>query len=322
MIRSALFLCGLFLAAGVACSQSVVLTQSNDPNTIQALNSVNCNTINLGISEHRDNHYLRIYDMPGGESAAVSAVRVGILEASSGSGTQPVEIRLYEVPSGANFPAPLTAYPVLRIETFQVADDANPRFERFQFAEPVVAPAGSRLLVDVYTPPSNGAGNLLFIGANDAGETGQSYTFSRSCGLSQPTPLFAIGWPFTAWTIDVEVYPEAPIINPSETAAPGAIAFSNDNLQPGSEILNVFSLQPCPGQPGSGPFFGLCANDVNDLLAFLLVPVGTRPVRFIAASPSETHAPIVGLPAGLVLDAFAIDLTSFRHGPVSRLQVN
>ena len=65
------------------------------------------------------------------------------------------------------------------------------------FTVPVTgaAPAGSVLVVEVFTPEGQTAGNSFFIGSNPDGETGPSYLAAADCGVTEPTPTAAIGFP-------------------------------------------------------------------------------------------------------------------------------
>lgn len=56
-------------------------------------------------------------------------------------------------------------------------------------------PAGSELVLEVFTPDGTAAGNLFFIGSNTAPETGPSYISAPDCGLDDPTTTAAIGFP-------------------------------------------------------------------------------------------------------------------------------
>src|ERR1041384_2670620 len=57
------------------------------------------------------------------------------------------------------------------------------------------APAGSQLVVEIFTPDGEAAGNFFFIGSNTAPETGPSYLSAAACGVTPPTTTSAIGFP-------------------------------------------------------------------------------------------------------------------------------
>ena len=71
----------------------------------------------------------------------------------------------------------------------------------------------------------------------------------------------------------------------SQPAGPTTpVLIENSNLIPGSIYYNMFSLTPCAGGPGTGPWLGLCAPDPTPLVSLFLSPVGTEPIHFKAGS--------------------------------------
>ena len=56
-------------------------------------------------------------------------------------------------------------------------------------------PAGSELVVEIFTPDGTALGNLIFIGSNSAAETGPSYLSAPDCGINSPTTTAALGFP-------------------------------------------------------------------------------------------------------------------------------
>lgn len=99
-------------------------------------------------------------------------------------------------------------------------------------------------------------------------------------------------------------------------AGPGAgVFFNNANLTPGNEYFNIFSVTPCGGV-GAGPYLGLCASNVNDLIWQVTRPLGVTPFHFLAGDGYVNHGPFV-LPPALVVDAVCFDFTGAALGPVS-----
>ncbi len=115
----------------------------------------------------------------------------------------------------------------------------------------------------------------------------------------------------------------APLLVLRQSGGPGSPAFvENRELIPGSEYCNVFSFETC-GQPGSGPYLGLCASDPATLLDQVLTPLGTVPFHFAAAASTVSFGPYL-LPPGLVTDAVSFDFTSTTlhcYSTVQRLTV-
>src|SRR5205085_2443449 len=71
------------------------------------------------------------------------------------------------------------------------------------------APAGSQLVVEVFTPDGTATGNLIFIGSNSAAETGPSYLSAADCGINTPTTTTAIGFPDMHIVMNVNGCPQS-----------------------------------------------------------------------------------------------------------------
>jgi hypothetical protein len=187
------------------------ITESSSQ-AITPLNSVSCNN---GIG-HTDNSYWRDFTLSSfgvNNAFDISSVDIGIEQASSGgagaasaksikkaarfksgapAGTgQPLTVRLYTssqaFPTG--FPGSLTQ---IGTASTMIADQSGTILNI-----PVTgsAPAGSQLVVEIFTPDGEAAGNLFFIGSNSAAETGPSYLSAADCGVTTPTTTAAIGFP-------------------------------------------------------------------------------------------------------------------------------
>lgn len=181
---------------GVDNCEPVNLTQSVDQATITAFNSVSCND---GIG-HTDNSYFRVYDLPAlgyTNDFFVHSVDVAIEEASSGSGTQTIDVNIYSF-TGALVFASLTN--LVASETVTVADQSGTIIN-----VPIVGtiPAGTKLAVEVFTPNGQIDGNLFFIGSNPNGQTGTSYLAAADCGIPEPTSVATIGFPGMHIMLDV-----------------------------------------------------------------------------------------------------------------------
>jgi hypothetical protein len=57
------------------------------------------------------------------------------------------------------------------------------------------AAAGSELVVEIFTPDGDVAGNSFFIGSNVDAETGPSYLRAADCGVTTPTATGSLGFP-------------------------------------------------------------------------------------------------------------------------------
>lgn len=195
-----------------ACS---TITQSSS----QAITSVNSVSCNNGIG-HTDNSYYRAFQLTSfgiGTTWNVMSVDIGIEEASSGGGGspsrgaasisggskgtskliapsgagQPLTVKLYtsSMPFPTGFPGSLT---LIGMTSTSVADQA---LTIINVPVTGTAPAGSQLVVEVFTPNGEAAGNLFFIGSNASPETGPSYLRAADCGVTTPTTTAALGFP-------------------------------------------------------------------------------------------------------------------------------
>jgi hypothetical protein len=182
-------------AAACACSDTpdtdpvctCTLSQSaND--TITSGNSVAC-TYNMGV-ENAENSFYRVYDLAAlGIDAplAIEGVRMGVEQASSPT-SQSVLVRLHTLNGNlavANL-AQLTSL------NFPVTNATNTVLD-----VPITAnaPAGSKLVVEVFTPDAMGTTNLFFMGSNTGAETGPSYLRAPTCGFTEPVTTAAVGYP-------------------------------------------------------------------------------------------------------------------------------
>ena len=170
---------------GTGCG-ATLLTQSTSQSIITG-NSVSCNAGGL----HADNSYFRAYDMTAFAAGFdVCEVQVGVEQAIGAGGAQPITVNVY-ANSGAAFPnGTLT---LLGTASPSVADQSLT-----VLSVPLAAsvPAGTtEMVLEVFTPDGQVAGNSFFIGSNNLGQSGPSYLSAADCGITAPTPTSAIGFP-------------------------------------------------------------------------------------------------------------------------------
>lgn len=165
-------------------------SQSTDPATVTAFNSVSCNSGVAGGFLHTDNSYWRAFDLSAygiSDDFTVATVQFGIEEAASGGGTgQPLTVNLYSQ-TGAAFPGG-TRTPI-GTAGFTIADQALTLFDA---AVTGTVPAGADLVVEIFTPSGQALGHLFFIGSNAAGQSAPSYISAADCGVTVPTDTTAI----------------------------------------------------------------------------------------------------------------------------------
>jgi subtilisin-like proprotein convertase family protein len=183
---------------------------------ITPLNSVSCND---GVG-HTDNSYWRAFSLTAfGITGAfdVQSVDIGIEQATAGGAAgapnkksiskskkgggkivtspngqgQPLTVNIYtsSQPFPTGFPGSLT---LIGTASTTVADQSGTILN-----VPITgtAPAGSELVVEIFTPDGTATGNLFFIGSNSAAETGPSYLSAADCGVTTPTTTAGLGFP-------------------------------------------------------------------------------------------------------------------------------
>jgi uncharacterized repeat protein (TIGR01451 family) len=168
--------------------EAILITHSVDQSII-SLNSVSCNAGGL----HTDNGYLRKFTLTDFGITGdfnVTNVEIGIETATGAGGTQPGTMNLYTWnPADAFIYANFT---LIGTADTMVADQALTIID-----VPVVgtAPAGSTLVVEFFTPNGQTAGNSLFVGSNNLGQTDFTYLAAADCGVPEPLDTGSIGFP-------------------------------------------------------------------------------------------------------------------------------
>jgi hypothetical protein len=145
---------------------------------------------------HTNNSYWRRFDLNGAHGITgcftVSQVDFGIEDAFGPNGSQPVTVRLYTIPNAAGLnTANLTLIGFVGLSV------PNQSLTIFSALVPGVVVDASLLdlVVEVFTPNGQAAGNRFFIGSNSLGQTAPSYLSAADCGVAQPTNTSAIGFP-------------------------------------------------------------------------------------------------------------------------------
>jgi hypothetical protein len=176
--------CSCINEVGAPPTCDCVLTQSISQSIVPA-NSVSCNNS----FEHTDNSYYRVFDLGKlgiDGDFSVTEVEVGIESATSSLGTQPIQVKLYEL-NGSFTTANLMS---LGSVNGNVPDTIE---EILAFPVSGTATASSKLVVELFTP--TGVENLLYVGSNNLGETGSSYIRALDCAINEPSTCSSIGFP-------------------------------------------------------------------------------------------------------------------------------
>jgi hypothetical protein len=108
-----------------------------------------------------------------------------------------------------------------------------------------------------------------------------------------------------------EIIPARPMLSMVQAGGPGSgILVLNRSLTIGLATFNVFSLEPAPGGPGTGPYLGLYASSLTPLLAQISLPLGAVPFHYTATSAQALFGPYAGLvPPGTVVEGLTLQLS-------------
>jgi hypothetical protein len=182
-----------------AVTATYVITHSVSQ-TITSSSSVSCNAGGL----HTDNSYMRVFDLVNDFSISgpisVTSVDFGIELADGATGSQPVTVNIYTL-SGSLLFSNLT---LIASQPISVPDQSLTILN-----VPISAsiPAGSLLVVEIYTPDGQISGNSFFVGSNGLGQTGPTYLAAADCGVPQPTNTALIGFPNMHFVLNVNAEP-------------------------------------------------------------------------------------------------------------------
>ena len=153
---------------------------------------------------------------------------------------------------------------------------------------------------DAHTVARRSDGSVVAWGDNDSGQ----------CNVpALPPGLSYVEVSASLYGTVARYEPTRPSLSCTQPFGPATgVLVSTSILVPGHEHHSVFSLDLCPGGPGTGRWGGLCFNDVDDLLAQLQLPLGTGPFHFIATAPGMAFGPFI-LPPGFTFDALCGNAT-------------
>lgn len=137
---------------------------------------------------HTANSYYRVFDLDALGVVGdfdIEQVQVGVQEAASPGATQPLSVRLHTLEGNfqlANL-SPLGGVDL---------DVPNQALTLLDVPIAATAPAGSVLVVEVFTPSGVDGGHSFWVGVNDDGQTGPTYLSAPECGVNEPTDVAAL----------------------------------------------------------------------------------------------------------------------------------
>jgi hypothetical protein len=184
-----LLVCALMLGFSIV-GKAVTLWQNTNTTTIISNNSISCNLA----GEHANNSYWRaftpsVFGQTG--TFTVTGVRIGVEEATAGSGgNQPITVRIY-TNSGGAFPAGTRT---LIGSTNTTVANGTLFFQDIAVTAPI-QPVTTEIVVEVFTPSGQTVGNRFFIGSNNLGQSAPNYISAADCGAPNPTNVASAGAP-------------------------------------------------------------------------------------------------------------------------------
>ncbi|HRQ41014.1 MAG TPA: DUF4397 domain-containing protein [Chloroflexota bacterium] len=251
------------------------ITHSASQNIVSG-NSVSCNAGGL----HTDNSYIRRFNLADfgiTDQFDVTEVSFGVELASGATGSQPITVNLYTWDPGDPFT--FANFTLVGTSSVDVPDQTLSIF-----TVPVAGslPPGSTLVVEVFTPSGQAAGNSFFVGSNADGQTAPSYLAAAACGVVEPTDTAAIGFPNMHIVMNVtgDVVPSAGVcVNPEDISWLSVNPNSGTTASGGSDVVDVtFDSTGL----STGVYTGtLCINS-NDLVN----PLVTVPVTLTVEAQS------------------------------------
>lgn len=140
---------------------------------------------------NKRNSWYRLFDLPAmgiTGQVDVTQVTIGVQEASSFNGDQPVTVKLHRL-QGAFVIANLTELGRAKID---VPDE---ELQLHDIPLSAAVPAGSTLVAEILVPNGEIDGNYFFPGANNDGQTGPTYVRSECGDANQPTDIATLGFP-------------------------------------------------------------------------------------------------------------------------------
>jgi hypothetical protein len=172
------------------------LTQSN-ATTITDAHTVNCNQFASGHTKSAENRFYRVFDLPAlGISGTYTATRIdfSIESAAATSGTMTLQVKLHTLSAAPGVDSfPLANLTLLYGQNVTVTPTTLST-QQVTLTSPVVVPAGSRLVVELFAPDMTALAenNYFFPGSNALGESGPTYIQATACTLPDPKRIEAV----------------------------------------------------------------------------------------------------------------------------------
>ena len=222
-------------SAQTVCSQSTNNTVFNS--------GIGCGDTGAGEALQFLRRYSAETDCGSPNGHLVTSVTWGGLNpmAAGGAGAQPLSVRVYSIPSGADFLyANMT---LLSSEEDVMLPDFGPIMTTV-LSNPACVLPGNDTVLEIAKLTIGAEGHTFFPGANDLGQSSPSYFAANACGINEPTDYASIGFPNTHLVLFMEQSP----LTGSKFCGPNAVnstALSAEILATGSNVAadNDLTLQ-------------------------------------------------------------------------------
>ena len=176
----------------VPCHLDAITLSQTTSNSIVAGNSISCSETATGYTA--ENSYYRRFVMADyGITTAftVSQVGFGVELANSATGTQPISIRLYSIPTGS--PMELAGLTLINQVNLSLSNQSLANVLASVSAA-LASPTTSDLVAEVFVPDGRASGHSFLMGSNPDAETRPSYIRAPDCGFPDIMSFASIGY--------------------------------------------------------------------------------------------------------------------------------
>ncbi len=214
--------------AGGGCG-SILVTQSTDPNTVDAVASVSCNAGGVNV----DNYYARSFNMAVENPGAPALLKCLDLGVETNVLDYNITVNIYHDPTGGDPDDGPSAvdhcgannWILLDSSVVFVPDGTSLGFVTANYGAGIALPADATIIVEVFTPDRQTTDNgSFFLGANGAGQSASSWLASATCGLNCYLTTDAIGFAGAQWVMRLDLDPAGPVFGACCDDATGTCA--------------------------------------------------------------------------------------------------
>jgi len=180
-----------------AAPQMVTLSQTT-ATTIVTPNTLACSSNLNDVPQYTlENHFYRVFRLSDfGVTGQFTARHIdfAIEDASTTAGSQTITLRLHTMTGTV----PTVAAMTLLYGQNVLVNDATSTAMGVDLTTPVVVPAGSTLVAEIFAPAHSSMGNFFYPGSNTGGESGPGYVRApgaspAGCNINEPVTFASVG---------------------------------------------------------------------------------------------------------------------------------